>query len=225
MSAPSSVPGTPPLSATHFNASLFDSGTQSDSSAKNAALRSSCNVCAASKIKCSKEKPVCNRCVKRGLECTHMLGTCYVYGKGELSWRVQQDTSESGCSAHVKHMLHTCRWYGHLSHGSVKAQGRSRTYIAQAASSLSAGSLSFTITTTQVNLNDTQSTLITTYFHYPILLKLNILKTHNHLTIAVPKLQRCKYIPVSSIRHSLMSLWAAYSNAAYNGMSRLRDSH
>ena len=34
-------------------------------------LRDSCEVCASSKIKCSKEKPTCARCAKRGLRCEY----------------------------------------------------------------------------------------------------------------------------------------------------------
>lgn len=34
-------------------------------------LRSTCNNCAASKIKCSREKPTCTRCAKRGLACEY----------------------------------------------------------------------------------------------------------------------------------------------------------
>ena len=34
-------------------------------------LRDSCNACAVSKLKCSKEKPECARCAKRGLRCEY----------------------------------------------------------------------------------------------------------------------------------------------------------
>ncbi|KAK5654599.1 hypothetical protein OQA88_7229 [Cercophora sp. LCS_1] len=34
-------------------------------------LRDSCNACAVSKIKCSKEKPICARCTKRGQRCEY----------------------------------------------------------------------------------------------------------------------------------------------------------
>ncbi|KAI9931207.1 hypothetical protein ASPWEDRAFT_34262 [Aspergillus wentii DTO 134E9] len=34
-------------------------------------LRDSCNSCAASKIKCTKEKPTCARCAKRGIACRY----------------------------------------------------------------------------------------------------------------------------------------------------------
>lgn len=34
-------------------------------------LRSSCNACAASKIGCTKEKPACQRCLKRGEDCIY----------------------------------------------------------------------------------------------------------------------------------------------------------
>lgn len=34
-------------------------------------LRDSCNACAVSKLKCSKEKPLCARCAKRGLRCEY----------------------------------------------------------------------------------------------------------------------------------------------------------
>jgi len=36
-------------------------------------LRDSCHVCAASKIKCNKEKPTCARCAKRGLTCEYFV--------------------------------------------------------------------------------------------------------------------------------------------------------
>ena len=35
-------------------------------------LRESCQVCASSKLKCSKEKPTCSRCAKRGLICEYV---------------------------------------------------------------------------------------------------------------------------------------------------------
>ncbi len=35
-------------------------------------LRDSCQVCASSKLKCSKEKPTCSRCAKRGLICEYV---------------------------------------------------------------------------------------------------------------------------------------------------------
>ncbi|KAK1751365.1 aflatoxin regulatory protein-domain-containing protein [Echria macrotheca] len=35
-------------------------------------MRDSCNACAVSKIKCSKEKPVCARCTKRGQRCEYL---------------------------------------------------------------------------------------------------------------------------------------------------------
>lgn len=34
-------------------------------------LRDSCHVCAASKVKCDKEKPTCARCIKRGVTCEY----------------------------------------------------------------------------------------------------------------------------------------------------------
>ena len=36
-------------------------------------LRDSCHACAASKVKCSKEKPTCARCGKRGLQCGYFV--------------------------------------------------------------------------------------------------------------------------------------------------------
>lgn len=36
-------------------------------------LRNSCGSCASSKLKCSKEKPKCSRCAKRGLACDYFL--------------------------------------------------------------------------------------------------------------------------------------------------------
>ncbi|KAH8703360.1 hypothetical protein BGW36DRAFT_403776 [Talaromyces proteolyticus] len=36
-------------------------------------LRDSCNRCAASKLKCSKDKPTCARCAKRGMLCEYFL--------------------------------------------------------------------------------------------------------------------------------------------------------
>ena len=35
-------------------------------------LRSSCHACAASKVKCSTEKPTCSRCTKRGKKCEYL---------------------------------------------------------------------------------------------------------------------------------------------------------
>lgn len=35
-------------------------------------LRESCGVCAASKVKCTREKPTCARCVARGLDCQYL---------------------------------------------------------------------------------------------------------------------------------------------------------
>ncbi|KAL8792412.1 MAG: hypothetical protein Q9195_005026 [Heterodermia aff. obscurata] len=35
-------------------------------------LRDSCHACASSKLKCSKEKPTCSRCAKRGLTCEYV---------------------------------------------------------------------------------------------------------------------------------------------------------
>lgn len=35
-------------------------------------LRNSCHACAASKLKCSQDKPSCNRCAKRGLACEYV---------------------------------------------------------------------------------------------------------------------------------------------------------
>lgn len=36
-------------------------------------LRDSCEFCAASKVRCSKEKPTCNRCVGRGISCQYSV--------------------------------------------------------------------------------------------------------------------------------------------------------
>ena len=36
-------------------------------------LRDSCHACAASKVKCNKEKPTCARCAKRGLTCEYFV--------------------------------------------------------------------------------------------------------------------------------------------------------
>ena len=36
-------------------------------------LRDSCNACAASKVKCNKEKPICARCAKRGMRCEYFV--------------------------------------------------------------------------------------------------------------------------------------------------------
>lgn len=36
-------------------------------------LRDSCNTCAASKVRCGKEKPICARCSKRGLSCEYFV--------------------------------------------------------------------------------------------------------------------------------------------------------
>nr|POE78413.1 monodictyphenone cluster transcription factor [Quercus suber] len=43
------------------------------SSTTQRSLRSSCDICAASKIGCTKEKPACSRCLKRGLPCNYSL--------------------------------------------------------------------------------------------------------------------------------------------------------
>lgn len=36
-------------------------------------LRDSCHACAASKLKCNKEKPTCARCAKRGISCEYLV--------------------------------------------------------------------------------------------------------------------------------------------------------
>ncbi|KAJ9605942.1 hypothetical protein H2200_009791 [Cladophialophora chaetospira] len=36
-------------------------------------LRNSCEACASSKLRCSKEKPTCNRCAKRGVNCEYFI--------------------------------------------------------------------------------------------------------------------------------------------------------
>lgn len=36
-------------------------------------LRDSCHLCAASKVKCSKDKPVCARCAERGTRCQYLI--------------------------------------------------------------------------------------------------------------------------------------------------------
>ncbi|KAJ5698553.1 hypothetical protein N7462_000558 [Penicillium macrosclerotiorum] len=36
-------------------------------------LRGSCHACALSKVKCSKEKPICSRCTKRGTSCEYLV--------------------------------------------------------------------------------------------------------------------------------------------------------
>ncbi|KAF2878492.1 hypothetical protein BDV95DRAFT_589419 [Massariosphaeria phaeospora] len=36
-------------------------------------LRDSCDSCAASKVKCSKDKPSCNRCMERGVTCQYLV--------------------------------------------------------------------------------------------------------------------------------------------------------
>ncbi|KAK4040409.1 aflatoxin regulatory protein-domain-containing protein [Parachaetomium inaequale] len=36
-------------------------------------LRDSCTDCASSKVRCSKEKPTCARCARRGMSCTYMV--------------------------------------------------------------------------------------------------------------------------------------------------------
>ncbi|KAK3901816.1 hypothetical protein C8A05DRAFT_16058, partial [Staphylotrichum tortipilum] len=36
-------------------------------------LRDSCTDCASSKVKCSKEKPTCSRCARRGVTCIYMV--------------------------------------------------------------------------------------------------------------------------------------------------------
>nr|POE56468.1 aflatoxin biosynthesis regulatory protein [Quercus suber] len=47
------------------------SSTSRPSSTVPRSLRSSCDICAASKIGCTKEKPACARCAKRGLACKY----------------------------------------------------------------------------------------------------------------------------------------------------------
>lgn len=39
----------------------------------NTKLRDSCSACASSKVKCSKEKPACSRCAKRGTACNYLV--------------------------------------------------------------------------------------------------------------------------------------------------------
>ncbi|EMF17167.1 uncharacterized protein SEPMUDRAFT_34261, partial [Sphaerulina musiva SO2202] len=36
-------------------------------------LRDSCEICASAKVRCSKEKPSCSRCINRGLKCEYGL--------------------------------------------------------------------------------------------------------------------------------------------------------
>ncbi|KAG2416267.1 hypothetical protein HFD88_007460 [Aspergillus terreus] len=42
-------------------------------SAEGQKLRGSCHACAASKVRCSKEKPICSRCSKRGTTCEYLI--------------------------------------------------------------------------------------------------------------------------------------------------------
>ncbi|EAU31626.1 predicted protein [Aspergillus terreus NIH2624] len=42
-------------------------------SAEGHKLRGSCHACAASKVRCSKEKPTCSRCSKRGTTCEYLI--------------------------------------------------------------------------------------------------------------------------------------------------------
>ena len=43
------------------------------SSPSEVKLRDSCGSCAASKVRCSKEKPTCNRCMERGIQCQYTI--------------------------------------------------------------------------------------------------------------------------------------------------------
>jgi Fungal Zn(2)-Cys(6) binuclear cluster domain len=54
-------------------ASLHVSQARERNSAKIPKLRISCNNCSTSKIKCSKEKPECFRCVKKGISCQYHI--------------------------------------------------------------------------------------------------------------------------------------------------------
>ncbi|KAF2648487.1 hypothetical protein K491DRAFT_722526 [Lophiostoma macrostomum CBS 122681] len=48
-------------------------GWSNVASSTSSKLRDSCHACAASKVKCSKEKPTCARCVKRGTTCEYLV--------------------------------------------------------------------------------------------------------------------------------------------------------
>ncbi|KAK8050753.1 Aflatoxin biosynthesis regulatory protein [Apiospora phragmitis] len=64
MSSPK--PSTTATTSTNFQ--VFDHPPPAPSVPK---LRSSCDACASSKVKCHKEKPVCSRCMNRGLACEY----------------------------------------------------------------------------------------------------------------------------------------------------------
>jgi hypothetical protein len=46
---------------------------QGDSGASTAKVRDSCNACSQQKIKCGREKPVCERCASKGLTCEYSV--------------------------------------------------------------------------------------------------------------------------------------------------------
>ena len=46
---------------------------QADSGASTAKIRDSCNACSQQKIKCSREKPACERCASKGLNCEYSV--------------------------------------------------------------------------------------------------------------------------------------------------------
>jgi len=60
---------------------------------RKAQLRNSCNACAASKVGCTKEKPICQRCVKRGEDCVY--GTARRAGRPSEPKQQIQETRAS----------------------------------------------------------------------------------------------------------------------------------
>src|SRR3569833_3157359 len=64
-------------------------------------LRESCDECATSKIKCTREKPVCWRCRRRGLTCQYMASRRA--GRASASARVRPDATGQPTPASTDH--------------------------------------------------------------------------------------------------------------------------
>ncbi|KAL6416209.1 hypothetical protein AUP68_00424 [Ilyonectria robusta] len=63
-------------------------------------LRDSCQACAASKVKCSKDKPQCNRCAERGTACKYLV-TQRTGRKARTRSDPEEDTMQRPTSAHT----------------------------------------------------------------------------------------------------------------------------
>lgn len=55
------------------SSTLPTTSTASTATAPTVKLRDSCHACASSKLRCSKEKPTCSRCAKRGKACQYFV--------------------------------------------------------------------------------------------------------------------------------------------------------